>query len=116
MWQGTKKNVSFLLKAAVTAAFAFAPPSSAQSDDDLCKSLGELGASFMRARQGGIPLSDVLNVFPESPDEDTGEVARKIAIAAYEQPRYSTEENQLQVISEFRDAIELVCYKKAQSE
>ena len=116
MWKGTKENVSFIFKAAATATFAFVPPSFAQSDDEVCKSLGDLGSTFMKARQKGIPLSDLVKVFPESSDNYTAEVARKLAIAAYEQPRYSTEENQLQVVSEFRDAIELACYKKAQSE
>lgn len=116
MWQGTKENVSFLLKAAATATFAFTPPSFAQSVDEVCKTLGDLGATFMQARQKGIPLSDLMEVFPESPDDYTAELARTILFAAYEQPRFSTEDIQLQAISEFRDAIELECYKDAQSD
>jgi hypothetical protein len=116
MWQGIEVKVSSLLKVAATATFAFAPPSSAQTEDEVCKVLGDLGAVTMTARQKGAPLSDILKLFNNSSDEYITELARKFAITAYELPRYLTEENQQQAISEFRDVIELACYKKAQSE
>lgn len=94
--------------APVAALLMSAPtPAPAQDSQLLCTKLGELAEQVMILRQKEHPISDLMANVPDGP---TGEMFAKMIIAAYEQPSYSTLENQQDAIEEFRNDWELQCY------
>ena len=81
---------------------------SAQRDQALCTTLGEFAGSIMESRQVGIPLSKMLEAVAEG-GKDT--LSRSLILAAYDTPRYNGATYRQRAIDEFRNDIEIRCYK-----
>lgn len=70
-----------------------------------CGALAELGKKIMQARQAGISIEKIIEIFN---DGDFGEA---LTIKAYNNPRYNTDNLQEKIISDFRDETYLECAK-----
>jgi hypothetical protein len=117
----TRKNnmkmIILIARACIAATATIALAASAKADDttEFCKSVGEYSRSVMKNRQADVPMSDMMEVLDRKHDAPEGvkNVARKMIILAYEQPDFSTEENQKEAIAEFGNEAELACYQQA---
>ncbi len=84
------------------------PPETSNDETDFCKALGDYAETIMTNRQEGVSLSSTIGLVKDS---DIAEIQRKIILAAYEEPRWATEETKKEAIEDFRNDIELECYK-----
>lgn len=87
---------------------ALAAPASAAQSDDACRSIGELSANIMRARQNGTIMSTAIAAVPA--DNEMKELAIYLVKKAYAVPQYSVDENRERAIVEFRNDTEFECY------
>lgn len=71
----------------------------------VCETRGEYAVTIMELRQAGVPLSTLLKRVKK------GTSNYNAVLLAYEQLRYPTEEYQKQAIENFRNDIELSCFK-----
>ncbi|RRD21590.1 hypothetical protein ECB98_23625 [Brucellaceae bacterium VT-16-1752] len=78
------------------------------SKDEMCKRWGDLAVKIMDLRQSETPMNEVMKV---ADVKDGASVTRQIITWAYEQPSYSTKSIRERAIAEFRNRIELQCYK-----
>lgn len=90
------------------AVFSFAA-GQAVAGQGSCEVIGILAKSVMSARQGGVPMQDVLGHGGDSKEVD--ELTRLLAIAAYEQPRFSSKDYQDRATTEFQNQMYLACMK-----
>lgn len=77
------------------------------STDGLCTSVSTTAAEIMKARQNGVPMSKLIEIFKK----DDAAIFRRLTISAYESPRYSTESIQEKSIQDFENKAFLDCYK-----
>lgn len=91
------------MKRLIIAAAAAFTLTFAQAQD--CKGLGELAEKVMEARQAGVPLSNIRS------NADYSDFTKRLAIDAYKQPRFSTQEMQRSAAVDFRTEWELACYE-----
>lgn len=88
----------------------FAMPFLAMAEDEeksTCQQFEKMAELIMKSRQAGISMSEVMGVSKISEIE----LARKMVIAAYESPRYQTEEMKQRAIEEFKNEAYLQCIK-----
>lgn len=76
------------------------------SPDQLCHLRGSWAATVMSARQAGIPLSSQLHL-----ENAPGAGTRDEILAAYEHPRFSTAPMQQRAVEDYRNEVELRCFK-----
>jgi hypothetical protein len=74
-----------------------------------CELYGIMANAVMHGRQLGLSISEALE--PKN-GVKVSEVVEELVFAAYEQPRYRTQEYQLRAREEFQNAIELACYRQ----
>lgn len=100
------------------AALALSAPATL---DEKCEIVGDMAKLAMEQRQRNIRLSEFLriaNSFGEGADIDPKEKAdlvalfREIGMNAYDEPLFTTEEVQQQVINEFANKWEKSCYDR----
>lgn len=96
-----------LLIAAILAGAAMT--ANAEESVDRCAQPAELAKAIMSARQAGVPLVDVLKI---EPGADFAELAKMLAIAAYDKPGFSTEQNRKRAIVDFQNDVYLECIKQ----
>ena len=77
------------------------------SSDGLCSSVSTTAAEIMKARQNGVAMSKLIDLFKK----DDAAIFRRLTISAYESPRYSTESMQEKSIQDFENKAFLDCYK-----
>ena len=77
------------------------------SNDGLCSSVSTTAKEIMKARQNGVAMSKLIEIFKK---EDAA-IFRRLTISAYESPRYSTEAMQEKSIQDFENEAFLDCYK-----
>lgn len=92
------------MKSIITAAI-IAMATSAQAQEDPCPAFGGLAETMMIARQSGLPMSQMMELAGEE------DIFRRMVIDAYDRPRYGTEEIQRLEIQDFRNEIEMDCYR-----
>ena len=85
-------------------------PATPEQIQELCTTLGESATYVLLARENGLPLSKVLELSETQTPEMT-KFAREMAMAAYELPHFSTPEMQAKQSQDFRNQIELTCFK-----
>lgn len=95
------------IKATMVAIALWVTPVLSQETEDPCPTWGQLAATIMELRQGGVSMAELMNVT----DND---VARQLVIAAYDIPQYSTSRYKERAITEFANDVMLVCYKEFQ--
>lgn len=79
----------------------------------LCPTFGNLAEKIMEARQSGVSMSKLMAT-TDNVDEDgelMASIVRTLIQAAYEEPRYSTEEFIARSVEDFRTKVEVECYK-----
>ncbi|MBA4757399.1 MAG: hypothetical protein H2052_03735 [Sphingosinicella sp.] len=64
----------------------------------------------MNARQQGVAMSEVLATI-QTDDPDLKSLLRTLIVAAYEKPRFLTDENRENAVADFRNETELACWK-----
>jgi len=98
-----KATLGALATPTIAAMALWVTPVFAQEDP--CTIWGELAATIMELRQGGINMGTAMNA-------TDNELARMLVIAAYETPRFSTEGYKQQAIEDFANEVMMVCYKE----
>ena len=88
-----------------------AAQASEPSKDETCKRWGDLAAKIMDLRQLEEPMSSVIKLIASDKDS---KVTRAIIIDAYNQPSYKTKQNQKRATDEYRNKVELECFKNAE--
>ena len=108
-----RNKMKYLLTAAV---LAFAAPAHAETataqPEDFCQMIGGMAEAIMSIRQSGTQLSKLMTTFSNGGQfpAELNAVVQEMAIAAYQQPNYSTAEVQQRAITEFRNDYETACY------
>ena len=95
-----------MLKPLTLALTLLSAPLMAQETEDPCMVLGELAEQIMTARQNGAPLSDLMVI---AGDDDLVTV---LVLEAYSSQRYFSDRVRTEVIEDFRNVVELVCYQQ----
>ncbi len=101
----------FAAGAAVFCGFA-GPAAQAQSDED-CALMGELATTIMRGRQSGVPLTEMMRAGTQSDNPVANDLTRKMILAAYDLPRYSSDGMQARAVTDFANDVVLICYQAA---
>ena len=96
-----------IVKAILVTLALWATPVFAQEvkgTEDPCLTLGVISTTVMEARQRGVSIGDLMVVAKES------ELLQAIILAAYQVPRFNTEEYQQQAVADFGNEVMLACY------
>lgn len=91
------------MKRLIIAAVAALTLTFTQAQD--CKVIGDLAEKTMEARQVGVSVSDMMDIAKDD------RLLKSIILDAYKRPRFSTEEVQRRVITDFRADWEVACYE-----
>ncbi|KAB2758249.1 hypothetical protein [Brucella anthropi] len=100
---------AFLITAVLLSTSA--AQASEQSKDETCKKWGDLAAKIMDLRQLEEPMSSVIKLIASDKES---KITRAIIIDAYNQPSYKTKQNQKRATDEYRNKVELECFKNAE--
>jgi hypothetical protein len=80
--------------------------------DEECKAMGGLAEQIMGLRQKEASLSTVLERVGAAVKGTNAEaLVRQMVLAAYDQPAWGTAERKVEAIAEYRNAVELQCFK-----
>ncbi|MDY6469397.1 hypothetical protein SKM57_12510 [Acinetobacter faecalis] len=78
---------------------------------ETCEDIELIAGVIMENRQYGTPMSKAMLILNKTDDEQFKQVLEKIIISAYEMPKFSTEANKQEAITDFKEAYFLGCYK-----
>jgi len=81
--------------------------------DTACEQVAGLAKSMMEARQGGIAMTQVLEVAKKMDAESGTDVGRNMVMAAFDVPRFHGEEAQARAIQDFSNDMHLSCLKSS---
>jgi hypothetical protein len=88
----------------VCVAIVFAVTVSNAKANELCEAQSNLASTIMDARQNGMPMLDMMKaVGPDAP------LAKILVRAAYDSPRYHSEEMRTYATTEFSNEVYLMC-------
>lgn len=90
------------------AALLSAPAPVAASEPDACAMIAMLAEATMRNRQAGVSLSDQLGI---SDHPDIRPIVRDLALAAWDEPRYTSPAVVARITGEFRDRWHARCLR-----
>ena len=96
------------MKKLILLALLCASPAAAE--EHVCQVIGELGETIMTMRQSGAPMSKMMAVLPQI-DAQIREVTEIAVRMAYDEPLYSSESYQRRAVVQFRDKVEVLCFK-----
>lgn len=94
----------------------------AKSAVDLCTGEAAIANTIMTSRQNGLPLTDVMASLEKSAAKCTrrssacdtvAKFTKALAVEAYAQPLFVTQENKQRAIEEFTNDISVSCYNSA---
>lgn len=77
---------------------------------EICKSFEELASTSMEARQAGVAMSRVLEIY-SAEDGTLDETVEAIVTGAYERPRMSSESYQSRYVVDYGNETFLTCMK-----
>ena len=83
----------------------------ALAQNDICAPIGGIAENIMAMRQQERAISDVIASVTANTPEATQPIIREMILQAYERPAFSTKERQQHAVAEFRNQIELACYR-----
>jgi len=89
----------------VIAIFLATPTIAEEEEQHICETLGDVAYKVMELRQGGVPMSTVMQI-------SDSELVQAIIVDAYDQPRFSTDSYKQNAMNDFRNYVEVECYKK----
>lgn len=94
------------IKTTIAAALFAIGATAAQAEEiiDGCAVVGDTAQAIMDARQSGVPMSQMMKI------AGTNEAARFMVTEAYGTPRFSTDSIVAEVIQDFRNDMEAICY------
>jgi curli biogenesis system outer membrane secretion channel CsgG len=72
-----------------------------------CSTYSSLANKIMEARQGGVSMAEQMKIMADD------EIAQRLVVMAYEQPRYSTDRVQSKTIVDFENTVHLTCIQEA---
>ena len=78
------------------------------SSAGMCETLHSISTSIMTARQNSTAMTEVMKL------TNGIEAVEQLVIIAYQQPRYSVEENRQNAISEFANDVYVACLVEEQ--
>lgn len=99
-----------LMLAACSLSSAGAHPAKEPGQVELCEAMSEMAGKIMTARQRGVPMS-TLATLPQSDSEEVRNLRKELLIAAFESPRYSSEDYQEKAVVDFKNGVFLECFK-----
>ncbi len=82
----------------------------AQAEDNTCSDISELAEAIMTSRQYGMSAIKLVKIAEESFGEHDA-LAIEMIDAAFDEPRYTTEDFKQEAIEEFTSMYFLECYK-----
>lgn len=86
------------------------PLSAMAINEDSCKKFSEFAELTMEGRQRGRPITELISIIDRTPgDKSSIPLFRNWIISAYKQPRYSTESNKQEAITEFSNKAYIEC-------
>lgn len=71
--------------------------------------MGRFAEETMKARQNGVPLQKILDLAAQGDSEVMRKALRQLAIEAWSQPRYGSDDMKNRAIGEFRDHLQVQC-------
>jgi len=89
----------------IIAMFLATPVISKEEGEHICETLGDVAYKVMELRQGGVPMSTVMQI-------SDSKLVEAIVVDAYDQPRFSTDSYKRESANDFRNDVEVQCYKK----
>lgn len=99
-----------ILIAALIAATLYSPvKAETMSETQLCTVASELAKMVMQKRQEGVLMSAILVALDKVERNPFIDLSKKLVIAAYEKPRYSTEDFKNRAIIDFANESMSVC-------
>jgi len=102
-----KLNINRNIITASLILSSLAPLASAEEEVN-CAYQGIMAELVMGGRQVGVPISEAIALDPDNA------YFKQMILLAHEEPAWSTAENQERAKREFRNKIELDCYKSLQ--
>jgi len=76
-----------------------------------CKEVSDLASTMMECRQNGVPIAELLSYVDTKEMADIRSSVTAIAIEAYEEPNWSTEEFKKKSVVEFGNRWYMLCLK-----
>ncbi|WP_151617429.1 hypothetical protein [Brucella anthropi] len=93
-----------------TSAAQAADGARVQPKANICKQWGDQAAKIMILRQSETPMNEIMGALEGAGDTS---IMQQIVVRAYESPTYTGKEFQDRAIAEFRNRVELECFKSA---
>jgi len=102
-----------VLVAALILGIRMAPMAEAadMEKSELCPVVGDTAELIMKARQAGMPMSQLMGLVSESAEGATQRVNSAMVLAAYKVPKYSGAKYQASAAHDLRTEFELMCYQ-----
>jgi len=105
-------RTTLAILALTSATPALASDDRQQALDTFCSSISTLATSIMRSRQNGLPLTTLMDVVAlKSKEAMTGDMARRMILQAYDQPRFSTDSYKARAVIDFANEAALECHQ-----
>ena len=100
------------MKKIIIIAMLLTLPIMANAGEKDCSSVADFAKNIMQARQGGVPMNEVMDFIESAKDSPrVYKVMKSITIMAYEKSRYSTPSIRKRVIEDFYNDVYLTCIK-----
>ena len=82
-------------------------------EKDKCELISTVSGAIMEVRQRNVPIQEVLNLAKEIETEFgvSYDALHGLIVYAYKQPRYSTEKNQRNAVTDFKNETYITCIK-----
>lgn len=86
-------------------------PTIAEPVADACSSVYDYSYQVMRSRQVGVPLQMVIDVnhYHAGQDNNVSDLFDSIAVAAYKEPRYTSQAEQERAMVDFATNVRIIC-------
>lgn len=86
-----------------------------EEGDDACTIFAKTAGVIMKARQAGVPMSNLLNAHAKiESSEEIRQLMRTIVIDAYDSPRFQTKEYQFNAEMDYRNNIHVACLRETE--
>jgi len=97
-------------KLILAAVMAVSLNATASTPVDPCLTLKVTAESIMSARQGGVDVTVVVELFRKGTSEDLFKAAMNLITDAYNQPRFNTKKYKDEAIQEFANDYYIACW------
>ena len=106
------KAIKTLIAAALIAgSMSATAEEAAMEKSELCPVIGDTAEMIMKARQAGMPMSQLMGLVSESMEGSMQRASSAMVLAAYKVPKYSGAKYQASAAHDLRTEFELMCYQ-----